>query len=271
MTLAKERSDEAADGQIGRSRRWLLPVAAIGSAVVVAGMAGVVVPDLIDDWHFVSVLHEDFAGDAALGSFPDRSGYTKAWSVYPDGWGDTSGAGTYAPSRTLSVSDGRLNIDVHADGGQYLGAAVVANATYGQTYGRFSVRWRADPVTGYGLAFLLWPDSERWPDDGEIDFPEGSLDGDITATAHHADPSGGKDQFGSGTTMENWHTSVVEWTPSQITFSLDGRFVGRSTTKVPQNPMHWVMQVGTDGTGVPPQDARGAVQVDWVQIDAYRG
>jgi len=244
---------------------------AFSAAIVVIGAAGVIVPGLIADRHFVSVFQDDFDADVAVGDFPSDPAYSRDWSAYPDGWKDTSKVGTYAPSRTVSVSDGNLVIDVHADGDEYLGAAVVANVTYGQTYGRYTVRWRADPTSGYGLAFLLWPDSESWPDDGEIDFPEGHLDGSITATAHHADPNGGKEQFDTGESMDGWHTSMVEWPPDHVVFTLDGDVVGRSTTKVPDKPMHWVMQVGTNGNDTPPADARGAVEIDWVRVDAYRG
>jgi hypothetical protein len=270
-----------------RRRRWLLPVALV--VVLVAVLATLQLrrdsgdepsadgPTGQDDsmgqddplWR--TVLREDFSQDVPVRAFTS-SDYGERWSVYPDGWRDTSGVGTYAPSRVLSVEDGALVFDMQAEGGEYLGAALTAEETYGQRFGRFSVRWRADPVPGYGLAFLLWPDSEQWPADGEIDFPEGWLDGTITATAHHANPEGGKEQFNTGVTMTDWHVTTVEWTPSAVTFHLDGRLVGTSTTDVPQDPMHWVMQAGTNGSGTPPpDDARGRIQIDWLQVDAYGG
>ncbi len=216
------------------------------------------------------VLDEDFEVSVPTGAFA-RSPYAETWEVYPDGWKDTSGVGTYAPTRVLSVQDGSLRWDLRAEGGDYLGAAVVARPTFGQVYGRFSVRWRADPVTGYGLAFLLWPDSEEWPDDGEIDFPEGALDGEILAAAHHADPAGGQDVFETGTSMQDWHTAVIDWRPSSVSFVLDGEEIGRSSTRVPSTPMHFVMQIGTAGDEEPPPDARGAVEVDWVRVEAFGG
>ncbi len=276
-----------------RRRRWLLPVALVVLLVAVLAMlrlgrdSGDEPPaddsagrgDLVgqddsagqDDPLWRTVLREDFTEDVPVGAFPSST-YSERWSVYPDGWRDTSGVGTYAPSRVLSVEDGALVFDMHAEAGEYLGAALTAEETYGQQFGRFSVRWRADPVPGYGLAFLLWPDSEQWPADGEIDFPEGWLDGSITATAHHANPEGGKEQFDTGVSMTDWRVTTVEWTPSAVRFYLDGRLVGTSTTDVPQAPMHWVMQAGTNGSGTPPPDnARGRIQIDWLQVDAYGG
>jgi beta-glucanase (GH16 family) len=267
-----------------RRRRWLLFIALVVLGAVVAALlqgrgsddgagneAGDNEAGTEEDTVSEVVLREDFTDDVAVGSFAD-SAYGQKWTVYPDGWEDTSGLGTYAPSRVLSVEDGALTFDLRAEDGEYLGAALTAGHTYGRQFGRFSIRWRADPVPGFGLAFLLWPDSERWPDDGEIDFPEGWLDGSITATAHHADPTGGRDRFDTGVSMTDWHVTTVEWTPSTVTFSLDERVVGTSTTDVPQNPMHVVLQAGTNGSGTPPpDDARGRIQVDWVQVDAYGG
>ncbi|PWW21804.1 glycosyl hydrolase family 16 [Geodermatophilus normandii] len=268
MSLVSDRVPPSAALDPGtRPRRRAGWLAAVTGVVVLGLVVTLVVANGREEpWR--SVLHEDFDSPVEVGAFPSAT-YEDRWEPYPDGWGDTSGVGTYAPSRTLSVADGSLQIAVGKDGDEYLGAAVVALPTYGQVYGRFAVRWRADPAAGYGLAFLLWPDSNSWPDDGEIDFPEGDLDGTVTATAHHADPSGSKEQFGTDALLSDWHTTVVEWTPTAVTFVLDGEVIGRSTTGIPNEPMHWVMQVGTNGRDTPPATSSGVVQVDWVHIDAY--
>jgi beta-glucanase (GH16 family) len=249
--------------QVRFARIWVV----VAVAVIAAG-ALTVWNWSYEDTHWHPLVREDFSQDIAVGDFPGDA-YADDWTVYPDGWGDTSGVGTYAPSRVLSTEGGILRFDLHSDGKDFLGAALLAAETNGQRFGRYSIRWRADPVTGYGLAFLLWPDSGHWPNDGEIDFPEGALDGTIKAYAHYASGDGGQDQFDTGTTMQDWHTSVIEWTPDAITFHLDGRFVGRSTTDVPQIPMHLVLQAGTAGDDEPPRDARGAIEVDWVHVDSY--
>ncbi|WP_448614645.1 glycoside hydrolase family 16 protein [Modestobacter sp. URMC 112] len=217
-------------------------------------------------WH--PLLQEDFSEDVPVGEFTDSS-YRAQWNLYHDGWADTSGTGTYAPSRVLSAEDGRLRFDMHFDNGEFLGAALVAERTHGQRFGRYTIRWRADPVAGYGLAFLLWPDSDAWPHDGEIDFPEGRLTGTIKAYAHHADANGEQDQFDTHRTMEEWQTTVIEWTPKAVTFYLDGELVGSSTTAVPQEPMHLVLQAGTATSEEPPEDARGFIEVDWVRVESY--
>jgi hypothetical protein len=248
----------------GFLRKWLLV------ALVIVVVGGLVVWRMTrEDGQWRPLMHEQFSADVPTGSFPSRA-YSGNWTVYPDGWSDTSGVGTYAPRRVLSTGDGRLRFALRYEDREFLGAAVLAKPTKGQLYGRYAIRWRADPVAGYGLAFLLWPDSDEWPRDGEIDFPEGSLDGTTHAYAHYANPDGGQDSFNTGVTMQDWHTSVLEWTPDAVSFFLDGALVGRSTTDVPHKPMHLVLQAGTAGSDEPPRDAHGDIEVDWVNVESYQ-
>jgi hypothetical protein len=211
---------------------------------------------------------EDFDVPAATGSFPGAA-YGEHWDAYQDGWKDTSKNGTYLPSKVLSVHDGVLDYSIRTEDGLHLVSAPVLKDTWGQTYGRYSVRFRADSLPGYKTAWLLWPDSERWPDDGEIDFPEGDLapGGTIGAFAHHACAAGGQDAFASSTTFTSWHTATTEWLPGRVTFLLDGAVLGVSTHAVPATAMHWVLQTETALSGGAPSDAvSGHVLVDWVAL-----
>jgi hypothetical protein len=253
---------------MGRGR-WLVPtlVLAIAAAVTAAESPESYRSSVSAAWQ--PTFTEDFNTDVPVGQFPG-SAYGLTWNVYPDGWSDTSGKGVYRPSKVLSVSDGHLDFLLRSEGDARMGAVVVPRLPgYGQKYGRFDVRFRASAnAPGYGLAFLLWPDSNTWPDDGEIDFPEGDLTGTITATAHHADRDGARDPFDSGSTFRQWHTATIEWIPGRITFILDGRTVGTSTDGVPTASMHWVLQTGTNGEETPATDTWGSIQVD--RVTAYR-
>ena len=208
---------------------------------------------------------EDFNQNVATGSFPGV--YTDHWYAYSDGIKDTSKNGTYMPSKVLSVHDGVLDYAIRTEGGQHLVSAPVLKDTYGQVYGRYSVRFRSDSLPGYKNAWLLWPDSERWPTDGEIDFPEGDLNGTINGFAHYASSGGGQDQFSSGASFNAWHTATIEWLPGKVTFSLDGKVLGSSTQNVPTTAMHWVMQTETAlSGGAPAAGVAGHVLVDWVAL-----
>jgi len=121
------------------------------------------------------IFSDDFNTPAPLGSFLNV--YATQWDAYPEPYNDTSKHGMYSPQKTLSVANGLLNIHMHTEGGIPRVAAPTPRISgpgtspwTGVIYGRFSARMRADPVHGYKTAWLLWPDSERWPDDGEIDF-----------------------------------------------------------------------------------------------------
>jgi hypothetical protein len=45
-------------------------------------------------------------------------------------------------------------------------------STLNQLYGRWEARIRVDRGAGYSGVVLLWPQSENWPTDGEIDIAE---------------------------------------------------------------------------------------------------
>ncbi|MEZ0164120.1 glycoside hydrolase family 16 protein [Kineococcus sp. LSe6-4] len=216
-------------------------------------------------------FHEEFSDDAAEGEF--RGVYGDRFDVYPTGWRDTSKRGVYRPDEVLSVRGGRLRFRLQQVDGEPASAAVVPRLPhYGQRYGRYTVRLRADPVPGWKLAFLLWPDSERWPEDGEIDFPDADLQHTIGAFLHHADPAGTVEEFGTDAFLDDWHTAVVEWSPGLVRFLLDGTVVGSSTTGVPDTSMHFVLQTETGSTAGEPgglPTAEALVEVELVRIESH--
>jgi beta-glucanase (GH16 family) len=213
------------------------------------------------------IFSDDFTTNVSVGSFPGTE-YAQKWTAYPSGWSDTSGNGQYSPEKTLSVSNGVLVIDVHTEDGTHYVSAPEPMLGTGQLYGRYSIRFRATQTTSdYKTAWLLWPDSERWPDDGEIDFPEGNLDSTFNAFMHYASASGGQDAFQSSATFAEWHTATTEWVPGKVTFYVDAEVLGTSTTQVPSTPMHYVLQTETNLDGVVPSATTvGRLEIDWVVI-----
>lgn len=254
-------------------RRWLLALVAvlvavttIGVVVIVRGSSSSMPVGDLPGWR--QVFADDFDQDVPLGSFPG-SAYRSRWIGY-EGLPDTSGAGRYSNDRVVSVSDGIMDMYLRTEDGVPLVAApspLVDGKWGGQTYGRYSVRFRADAVEGYKTAWLLWPDSDKWAH-GEVDFPEGPLDGSMYA-ANLCVGQPGTFCYKSGdlATFTEWHVATIEWTPRAVTFYLDGREVG-SSDSVPRGPMHWVLQTETDH-GRPPASSAGHVQVDWVTIYTY--
>jgi beta-glucanase (GH16 family) len=262
VLIASTAAPSGADETVAKPVSAPAPVARLVSALSPSGTAAPRGP--LAGWH--QVYAEDFGTPNPTGTFPS-AGYQRHWGVYDDGWKDTSGNGTYMPSKVLSVHGGVLDYSVRTVGSQHLVAAPWLTDTKGHTYGRYSVRFRSDALPGYKTAWLLWPDSERWPADGEIDFPEGNLGrtGTIEAFAHHASAGGGQDAFSTRATFAAWHTVTVEWVPGKVRFLLDGKLIGTSTTMVPSTAMHWVLQTESNLDGYAPSAAvHGHVLVDWV-------
>jgi hypothetical protein len=238
-----------------------------------AAPSGMPVGDL-PGWH--QVFTEDFLIDTAVGSWPDAA-YAAKWDYYRNCWHDTSGTAFYYPSKVVSVSGGVLRKHLHSEdmaglcsvnGTRALVAAIVPILPRPMTSGKYTVRFRADSLHNYKTAWLLWPDSDCGCE-GEIDFPEGELDSTISAFMHYRDntSSGEQDVFNTSATYGPWHTTSIEWdsVSGSVTFLLDGQTVGVSTTRIPNTPMHWVLQTETCIGGCQPDPATaGDVLVDWV-------
>jgi len=228
------------------------------------------------------LFSEDFGRDAALGEF---AAVYDGWAQY-DGLRDTSrdlgrpteSQGRYSSATTTTVHDGVAEIRVHTAGSapQVMALTPPAGPSWeeGQRYGRYSVRFRADPVPGYKVAWLLWPAGDDWTE-GEIDFPEGDLGGAIDGASHDVtgDPSVNAWSVETGTAMDAWHVATIEWTPSRLTFVLDGRsWTTTDPGAIPTGPMRWVLQTETALTPAPPDPAAtGSVLIDWVAAWAYAG
>jgi hypothetical protein len=236
----------------------------------------------INGWR--QVFTDDFVTDSPIGGWaiPDwkqgvvSSAYHNKWTGYPYPWTDTSKNGRYDQGRVISTVGGLMNMYIHSENGEHLVAAPVpiipgADSNLGLTAGRYVMRFRADQVHGYKTAWLLWPTSDVWPRDGEIDFPEGNLDSSISAFMHNMNGTSGGDQayFSSnGVTYSSWHTAVLEWKAGQsCSFYIDGNLVGTTTSRVPSTPMHWILQTETNLDGYAPDNsAAGNVQIDWISV-----
>jgi len=222
------------------------------------------------------VFAQDFNSPAALGKVGDVYGQSMAGY---DGYTDTSGKGTYTPGSVLSVSEGKLDYYLHTEGGRPRVAAPVLNDYAGQTYGRYSIRFRADDLPGYKIAFLLWPSSDNW-NEGEIDWPEGDLNGPMSpASAVKGTLSGGAMKFDpparvhSSTDSSDWHVATTEWTPGSVKWFWDGALVGQTSLSsgVPTTPFRWTLQAETAiGGPAPATNVAGHLQVDWAVQYAYK-
>lgn len=236
-------------------------------------------PDSLPGWK--QVFWEDFGkADVPLGEFPGDA-YRPKWSAgYRDGTPDTAGKegkeSGYYPSKVLSVKDGVLDWYLHSEDGVSMGAAPrprfpnkAENPERDNSllYGRYSVRFKADSIKGYKLAWLLWPNSDRWPQDGELDFPEGDLSESIKGAVHFRsnNPADFK-LFDADATFRQWHVATTEWKPGKVEFFLDGRSIGVATKNVPKTPMHLILQTESCLPKCPKPGTEGHVQLDWIAV-----
>jgi hypothetical protein len=225
-------------------------------------------------WH--RIFADDFTQDVPLGNFP--AAVSSTWRAYPCCWKDTSGNGTYWPQKGISIHDGVMDLWLHTEtvnGVTYhiseAPQPILPLPTRGQLYGRYVIRFKADPVQGYKTAWLLWPDDGNRAE-GEIDFPEtNTLDGGTTHAFVHPVDFGSQAAFNSGVPEAGaWHTAVMEWSPNDVKFLLDGVQIGESTTGIPSTLMHFVIQTETQmgGAPPPPDSASGHILIDWVAVYA---
>ncbi len=220
---------------------------------------------------------QDFNTPAALGRVGQVYGQElRGYS----GHADTSGNGTYSPDLVLSASGGKLDFFLHTAGGKPRVAAVLPFGYDGQKYGRYSIRFRSDPLPGYKIAFMLWPTSNDW-NEGEIDWPEGNLNGHMLATSRvkgsledgvmDVDPPVHRY---SPTDSSDWHVATTEWSPGKIKWFWDGELVSETTLRsgVPNTNFRWTLQAETevgDGATRPSGQVAGHLQVDWAVQYAY--
>lgn len=236
-------------------------------------------PGAVRGW--TQVLVDDFSVDCPRGKFVGNPAYTPRWTAYPSGWPTSRPwkAGVYDNS-ILEVKNSCLILNVHTDAA---GHALVAaprpklspRSPYGAMSIRRSVRFKAEVLPGYKMAWLLWPDSGDWPKDGEIDFPENGLDSGnkIGGFVHKQGAVKGSDQYHAASlvlpTDGEWHTATINyksgtWRTPLVEFILDGTRIGKWTERVPNGPMHEVIQTEPLLQWQhPARDVAGQIMIDW--------
>jgi hypothetical protein len=223
-------------------------------------------------WH--QIYADDFAGENyPLGSFSGCSvtGCTGTpglpWGATMDGFHDTSGNCEYYPSQTVSISRGVMNIWMHTASNGVCMDANMLPLVPNLTYARYSIRFRADNVPGYRLVDLLWPTNGV---SGEIDFPENQLNLPITGSLHPMAGSTNFQQFKSNVMSTGWNTATLQWTPTAVTFILNGMVIGTATTHVPKTPMFLNVRAASDlDAPKPPSSAAGNLQIAWLTVYSY--
>lgn len=193
------------------------------------------------------------------------SEFTDPNTLRQDGWAVFSGVGYQGQgvqsADMVEIDDGMLVITGDPEG--HTGAVGYYDAV--QQYGRWESRVRIPEGYGnYHPVALLWPSSERWPDDGEIDYLETTGSADInTFSVHHGAGTPETEQIAIS---REWHSYAVEWTPTSISGYLDGvrYFHLTDPSLFPPGPMWHSFQLDWMD-----EDGPAAImEVDWLRIYA---
>lgn len=187
-------------------------------------------------------------------------------------WGKYSGRpggnpyGMWAPSH-VDVRAQALRLRGFREGSQFVTGGVMLNRP--QTYGKWLVRAAFNRGANIEQVMLLWPTS-GWPP--ELDFAEGASNGRTMATSHWGQ-SNEQSHYFANVDMRQYHVYGLEWTPSAVRFTLDGRVFGTVTgAGVPHQPMSLALQthatkpVGLISSLVPREVTE---YIDWVSVYRY--
>jgi beta-glucanase (GH16 family) len=192
---------------------------------------------------------------------------TASWSTY-NGPG-YNGHGLRRPYQVKP--DGHGNLVISA---QMINNAVISGGMtnrINRTYGlyEFRVRVEPDPTRNMSGAVLTWPQSGRWPQDGENDIYE-------TGTYYPRSQFFSFIHFGSTASSQysikhpadatQWHTMAMDWSQYAIKIYRDGALIRTITDPkaIPHVPHHLCIQLDALGAGKLTQRVRMAV--DWVRI-----
>jgi hypothetical protein len=191
---------------------------------------------------------------------------TSMWGLFsgvpggdPSGLFETSHVWTYGGMLKIATSRDPLQQNHWASGGLCLCGVHL-------TYGAFFVRSR-ETAPGPDAVELLWPLDNSWPP--ELDFNEtGTSRTSSSWTDHYTSPSL-QTQATRQINVTHWHTWGVVWTPTSVTFVVDGKAWGQVTApaQIPTVPMTLDLQSQT-WCGIKPEcpKHRSTMLIDWVAV-----
>jgi glycosyl hydrolase family 16 len=202
----------------------------------------------------------------------------------PPGWGAYSGEPGgdpygYWDSANVSVSNGELHLSTTPnDDPQSSNTASTGGVAFSgnpQEYGMYLVRMRGDYEPGLQISdiALLWPaDGNSWPPEMDFFEDEGGSRSGFTASLHPGPD--GDDCCVVRNTLANaatqWHTYGIIWTPTSITYTIDGRAWGVVQSSQVSGPGEWPsipMNLDLQSQNLGPAQPNGSIEtmtVAWV-------
>lgn len=160
----------------------------------------------------------------------------------------------------------------------YTSGALTTRDTFSQTYGYFEMRANLPADTpGAWPAFWLVPADGSWPPELDVMEARGADASQVFVTAH-SNVGGQHTSVGSavlnpGGTADGYHTYGVLWTPTELTWYVDGTAAYSAPTPADMNkPMYMIVNLAVGGFGGDPTDwGSTAMKVDYVHAYALAG
>ncbi|MGI6243581.1 MAG: glycoside hydrolase family 16 protein [Prevotella sp.] len=193
--------------------------------------------------------------------------------------------------RTVFIRNGKLvcraipNNEAFGDSARMLTGAIRSKGKYAFQYGKVEVRLRTNLMEGNFPAVWMRPENDGTPPRyGEFDIFEAfGADGIAHQTVHsHRSATLKKEKttsFVNKISINKWHIYGLEWTPSYILFTIDGRTVGiyqKSTDKAKLAEGQWTFDrpffmilnqsVGTKTWHTPDVTKVYETQFDWIRV-----
>lgn len=192
----------------------------------------------------------------------------------PNRWGVYDGHPSSSPYALWS----RKHVELHLNSARLRGyrergtfvTAGMMLTSVPQTYGKYAVRAHFDRSADVHQVMLLWPKQATWPP--EIDFAEGNSGTKTMATAHWSARNLQTHHF-ANVDMTKWHTYSVEWSPTRVSYMIDGKVFGSVTgAAVPHVPMNLAIQTQALAPAGPisarmPREV--TEYIDWVAVYKY--
>lgn len=206
------------------------------------------------DWKLV--FEENFDGDRVD---------TAVWGMY-DGPGH-AGNGLRSPE-AFTVEDGNLVITARMKDGKVVSGGMAHKENYlYNTRWEFRARCEEDPGLTMSGVVLTWPESNIWPDNGELDIFETLCQSPrrpLHSFFHYgADNSQIHTQYDVDATQ--WQNMALEWFEDALYVYLNGQLACTVTQKeaIPSWPHHICLQLDAFK-----QEVEGVVKmyVDYVRI-----
>ncbi len=182
----------------------------------------------------------------------------------------------YSP-QGYSVRNGHLILIARKqemDGMPYTSGMVASYGKFQQEYGWFEIRAKFPAGKGYWPAFWLLPVDGSWPP--EIDVLEilGNEPDKVYMTNHYVgesgDHQGDGDSFQGPDFAKGFHTFAVQWTPTKLTWYVDGIERFQTTQHIPHQPMYVIANLAVGGSwpGMPDSATQfpGEMIIDYIRV-----